>query len=356
MKTIHGWLLLPVLLFLHLQTKAQRPIGQLPGTQQTTRLEEEPYYEVFDQDLTTRLYLARRYTSVFLDAPKGTESLRYRPNTLTTMGINGSYKALSLSLGAGFGFLNPNREERGKTQSFDFRTHFYPRDWVTDVYAQFYRGYYLKGGEIPGTRDVSYETRPDIRTRLLGISTFHLFNGKNFSYRAGFLQNEWQKKSAGSFLLGGQIWYGRVKGDSALVPARLEAFYPQAGIDRVRMIGFGPGAGYAYTYVYEEHFFATGSVTLNTDISFTKEESIAGNANRVSFSPNATLRLVGGYNSRNWALTVAWFHNTTSAKGRSSDFEYSLRTGAFGVTLARRFSPGKRLRKQLDGVIDRIPG
>src|SRR5688572_7434270 len=94
------------------------------------------YFVTFEDQLTTRLYLAKKYTSLIMKAPDEIQSLRYRPNTLTTMGINASYKALSLSLGYGFGFLNPNKEAKGKTRSFDFQTHIYNRDWVTDIYAQ----------------------------------------------------------------------------------------------------------------------------------------------------------------------------------------------------------------------------
>ena len=86
---------------------------------------DEEYYETFEEQITTRLYLGKKYTSLTLKAPNEIQSLRYRPNSLVTMGINGSYKSLSLSFGSAFGFLNPNKEEKGKTRSFDFQTHLY---------------------------------------------------------------------------------------------------------------------------------------------------------------------------------------------------------------------------------------
>lgn len=317
--------------------------------------EKDEYYKAFEEQLTGRIYLAKKYTSLYLGGPDGIQDLRYKPNTLTTLGVNASYKALSLTLGYGFAFLNPHKEARGKTRSFDFQTHIYPRDWVTDIYAQFYRGYYLNVGAPPGTTDKTFETRPDIRTRLVGLSVYRLFNGQNFSYRAGFLQTEWQKKSAGSLLVGAEIYYGSVKGDSALVPTRAISFYPQQGVKRFRLLELGPGVGYAYTFVYKEHLFATGSLTVNTGLSFVKEEGAGGSANRTNLSPNATFRAVGGYNSESWAFTIAWLHNTTNAKGRSSDELYSLRTGDFRITLARRFTPGGKLKKNLDSVIEKIP-
>lgn len=315
----------------------------------------EEYYQTFDEQIMTRLYLAKKYTSLIMKAPEGIQSLRYRPNTLTTLGVNGSYKSLSVGLGYGFGFLNPNHEVRGRTKSFDFQTHIYTRDWVTDIYAQFYKGYYLSLGKISGTADKQYYLRPDLKVRLIGGSVYRLLNGERFSYRAGFLQNEWQKKSAGSFLLGAEIYYGTTKGDSALVPSHLNSFYPQQGIDRVRLMEMGPGAGYAYTYVWEENLFITGSATINADISLVKEETAAGSFNRTSISPNATLRAVAGYNSEQWALTISWLHNSTNAKGRSSDHEYGIKTGDFKITLAKRFTPGKAFRKRIEPILERIP-
>lgn len=316
---------------------------------------DDEYYTTFEEQLTTRLYLAKKYTSLIMKAPNEIQSLRYRPNSLTTMGINASYKSLSLSFGSGFGFLNPNKEGKGKTRSFDFQTHVYTRDWVTDIYAQFYKGYYLSLGGAPGTADKNYYKRPDIKVNLLGTSIYRLLNGEKFSYRAGFLQNEWQKKSAGSVLIGAEIYYGTMKGDSALVPSHLNAYYPQQGIHRVRLLELGPGAGYAYTAVWQENLFLTGSLTINGDISMVKEVSATGTANRTSISPNATLRAVAGYNSEEWAATISWLHNSTDAKGKSSNHEYSVKTGEFKITLAKRFTPGSKLKRRLDPIVEKMP-
>lgn len=313
------------------------------------------YYETFEGFLTGRVYLSKKYTSVALEGPEGTQTLRYRPNSLTTLGINATYEALSITLGSGFGFLNPNKEEKGKTKSFDFQTHIYTRDWATDIYGQFYRGYYLKDIASGGANDFTYYLRPDIRTNLVGASVYRLFNGEQFSYRAAYLQNEWQKKSAGSFLAGAEFYMGRVKGDSALVPSEVASFYPQAEVKRMRMVEFGPGLGYAYTFVWNEHLFATGSATINGDISFVKEETAEASANRVSFSPNATLRAVVGYNSERWAITMSWLHNSANARGESSNLDYRIKTGDFKITIAHRIIPGKNLKHDLDRVIDLLP-
>ena len=330
-------------------------LPQKPEAQVKDSSNADEYFVTFEEQLTTRLYISKKKTSFEMQGPEGIQAIRYRPNSLTSMGINASYKALSIGLGYAFPFLNPNKDERGKTKSLDFQTHLYTRDWVTDIYLQFYKGYYFSTGGPEGTADKYYYTRPDVKVSLLGTSVYRLLNGDKFSYRAGFLQNEWQKKSAGSVLLGAEIYYGTAKGDSALVPVRLSDYYPQQGIERIRLLELGPGAGYAYTAVWRENFFATGSLTFNADLSMVKESTDTSSFNRTSISPNATFRAVAGYNSNEWAATISWVKNSTDAKGRSSNYEYRIKTGEFRITLAKRFTPGNKLKGKLDPILKKMP-
>jgi hypothetical protein len=53
-------------------------------------------------------------------------------------------------------------------------------------------------------------------------------NPQRFSFNAAMTQNEWQKKSAGSFMIGGLVYYGQIKGDSSLVPKQVENSFPKA--------------------------------------------------------------------------------------------------------------------------------
>jgi hypothetical protein len=123
----------------------------------------------------------------------------------------------------------------------------------------------------------------------------------------------------------------------------------------VRVFEFGPGAGYAYTAVWQEHFFATGSLTLNADISVVNEVSPDLSAGKTSITPNATFRAVAGYNSHQWAATIGWVHNSTNMKGASSDQQYRIKTGSFSITIAKRFMPGNKFKNKVDPVLKKLP-
>jgi hypothetical protein len=48
-------------------------------------------------------------------------------------------------------------------------------------------------------------------------------------------------------------------------------------------------------------------------------------------------------------------HNATNAKGRSSNDQYGIKTGDFRITLAKRFTPGNKLKRRLDPIVERMP-
>jgi len=317
---------------------------------------DSSYYTTYPKMITGRVFFSQKYTSLKLEAPSPLRSLRYIPNTSLNTGFGATYGILTVNVAVPVPFIDRNNDEKGKTKSLDLQTHLYTRNWVADLYGQFYKGYHLRPKGYASPDNSSYYIRPDMKVNVIGAAVYRLMNSDRFSYRAAFLQNEWQKKSAGSLLLGGEIYHGIIKGDSALVPSTLADLYPQKNINKTRFLEFGPGAGYAYTYVYKEHFFATASLTLNGDLSFVKEfREDNTTANEVNVSPNFIFRAWIGYNSDLWAANVSWITNRIAVNGSSSDYKYAINTGNYRITLARRFNPKGLLRKKINKVEEKLP-
>lgn len=272
------------------------------------------------------------------------------------MGVGATYGIATLNVGIPMRFLVPHEKEKGRTRSLDLQTHVYARRWVGDIYGQFYKGYYLRPKGKAAPPDQSYYIRPDLKVQVIGGALYRLFNFREFSYRAAFLQNEWQKKSAGSFLLGGEVYYGTIRGDSALVPSEYAAIFPQQDVRKSRFWEIGPGAGYAYTWVFRQHFFATGSATVNGDLSFIKEfEDDGSSRTRITVSPNLIFRAVLGYNSNNWSANLSWVGNRVSVSSATADYKYIVSTGNYRLTVARRFNPQGILRKRLRNAEEKLP-
>jgi hypothetical protein len=317
------------------------------------------YYLPLADQLLVRTYLSRKFTSFTFQNPNRRMSLKYRPNTTINLGIGATWRSLTLNLAYGFPFLN-NRNAQGETSYLDLQSHLYTRNWSIDTWGQFYKGYYTKvdpsRAPPPGDQQDRNYVRPDAGITLIGVSAFKLLQPHRFSYRAAFVQNEWQQKSGGTFLVGAEIYYGRVSADSALIPSfqRREFpgnFLPQ--INRIRLIDVGPGLGYAHTFVYEKKWFVTLAGSFIGNLGYTK--SLAENNQVVEkwgFSPNLLYRGTIGYNSRYWSFTANIVGNRISVRGAEKNFNYRLENGNYRFTVSRRLLPGKKVKK----VLDKLPG
>ena len=310
---------------------------------QLNRGNDTTYYEYFPGSITTRFYFSQKYTAFTLRA-KDARDLRYLPNTTLNMGIGATYHNFSLNLAYGFPFLNTD-DNKGDTKYLDLQGHFYTPATAIDFYGQFYKGYHLNGGfNAPVGKDYYY--RPDAKVTLVGLSYYHVFNSKRFSYRAAMIQNEWQKKSAGSLLLGAEAYYGVMKDSAAWAPSSIEANYPQRGINQINYVSIGPGVGYAYTLVLFQHIYFTGSVTGNLNFNIATEHSSDKN-NHFSIQPVARWRAAAGYNGRVWNVSANWVADNLPFRGDATESKYDLQTGNYRFIIARRLYPGPKLKRLL---------
>ncbi len=311
---------------------------------QENRGNDTTYYEYFPNSITGRFYFSQKYTAFTLRS-KDASDLRYLPNTTLNMGVGATYHNFSLNLAYGFPFLNTD-DNKGKTKYLDLQGHFYKPKWVTDFYGQLYKGYHLANGLAAKTGD-DYYYRHDARVNLFGLSQYRIFNDKRFSYRAALIQNEWQKKSAGSLLAGVEAYYGIMNADSAWVPQTLANDYTQKGLDKINYFSIGPGIGYAYTLVLFQHIYFTGSLTGNLNFNITTEHSGSAKDNHFSIKPVTRFRAAAGYNGRVWNVSANWVADDLPFRGTNENSDYALQTGNYRFIIARRFNTGPRLKKQL---------
>lgn len=123
----------------------------------------------------------------------------------------------------------------------DFQLHQYPHQWAIDILGTFRKGYYLdpKDNGSNGLGLAKYYPRADVKRNIAGFSVYRVPNAGKFSYRAGFTQNDWQTKSAGSQLFGGEIYYGMMKETVPLCQIRFNNYFEQAGIDKINFLSVG---------------------------------------------------------------------------------------------------------------------
>lgn len=311
-------------------------------------IQDTNYYVSFPDIITIKAYGSQKYNSVTLRSISG-KDLKYLDNKPLAFGGGFSYNNISINIAFPLAFLRD--KDKGESKNIDFQGHLYSRKWMNDIYAQWFKGYYTDPDVY---KDGSpYYYRPDIQTVFFGLARYRIFNWSRFSFRAAFRQHEWQKKSAGSLLAGAEIYYRRIRADSALVPVNLKPFYSSGDINRIETVTVSPGAGYAYTLVVDRHIFFTGSLTANLNLSYLNEKSFTTSNNRISVNPTLNFRIAGGYNGDKWSVSAIWNDLVLPVKGNNADNKYLFNTGNYRVFVARRFHTGKKWQKRLK-PIDKI--
>ena len=107
----------------------------------------------------------------------------------------------------------------------------------------------LSSGLIPEENAEAWqETKLNspIKVRSVIANGLYLFNGKHFSYAAAYDQSVIQKRSAGSFMVGADYYYGHINYADR---TNADLIYLMKGLGRVKLWQGSIGAGYAYNWV-----------------------------------------------------------------------------------------------------------
>ncbi|GEP92766.1 protein of unknown function [Chitinophaga terrae (ex Kim and Jung 2007)] len=308
------------------------------------------YIADYTEDITFRLYGSRKYTKYDIIDRKNKTDVLYRPNTPFNVGFGANYRFLGINIGFNLPFINRHNDKYGKTKYIDLQSHIYLRKIVVDFYGQYYKGYYIANPEKVFGKEYAarhpYPQRPDLRNIDFGLNVQYVFNDKRFSYRAPNLQNEYQHKSAGSLIVGGEIFLGRIKGDSSLIPPNMQdtLFLRELPFYKTNISSLAANVGYAYTFVLKQHFFLSLSLTAGLGGNATSLFLENGEVKRnVGIQFSNTVRASMGYNSHRYFAGVHYVGMATRSGMAVPHTYQTFGTGNFRVSLVRRFALKKPL-------------
>jgi len=320
--------------------------GIIPARAQKHADNDTSYYETLWNHLTTRTFLALKYTHFTMPSSGNIGDLQYVANPKLNLGIGVTWHNISVNAFYGLSYLNNKDTVKGKTKGLDLQVSLFPRKWVVDLYVVMPKGFHLNPKGYAMSDPNKYYYREDVKERIFGFSVLRVPNKRKFSYRAALVNNEWQKRSAGSLLYGLHAYYLIMESnnaDSLLVPKIVQSSFPKmTGISESRFITAGPIGGYAYTLVIQKHFFITTSVVLGLNINLMTEEhgetdwrkntKLAG-----TFEYKAAL----GYNSPNWSFRLSGMGANFWAKGVSTQ-KYNIMGGQLRFAVSKKFDMKKK--------------
>ncbi len=238
--------------------------------------QDTTFIQTFPDKLTFRLGVQTTSNSFRVKDRDTGAKTEFIPNDKSYMGLSILFRSIELDLGYAPNFLAENRDnEDSKLITLNFRTFFDQVMQTVDFYKQ--KGFLLRNQDV---------TLPieELKTTKIGGSTSYIFN-PNFSFRAIGFQNEWQKKSAGSFIPRVSYYFNKFK---------LEDPVLENQTDHSFNIAIGPG--YYYNWVFEENYILSAGSTAGLGMDITRSEG----ETTINGLAQLIFRLKGGYNSESF--------------------------------------------------------
>ena len=244
------------------------------------------YIEKYDKKMSVMAFLSR--SSIEIDQ----NDKSFQPNSPMKIGLGLAIKNTVLNISYGAAITQTSNKDHGKTKALDFQLHQYGRYFVLDLFYQKYKGFY--------NDDNGVSLYPNTTVQITGAEGTYIFKGNKLSAKAAFQQSEKQLKSVGSFVLGGGIYNFRIKEVNDLFP------WENNNINNLQL---GASAGYAYSWVINEHWLLSGIATVGAN--FGNETHLLEKGN-VKIYPAVFTRGSFGYHKNDWAVNFSFLINNKS--------------------------------------------
>ncbi len=223
------------------------------------------YIRVPERVWSLRLHETNKFfTTTFHSSLDSVPNARFKPNENPGIGIAVFRRSLGLWLAVNLPSSAEEERLKGARQHYDFQFNGYGMQYGVDAYLQYFRGFYLQNTrEFRITEpDLPYIQRPDLNSLTFGLNIYRVFNWKRYSIRSAFIQSEIQRKSAGSFILGGGYSRHSFAADSAILPAGIRSPLAEESFEEGRFHALTISPGYMYTFVYKENWYCNTSATF----------------------------------------------------------------------------------------------
>lgn len=295
------------------------------------------YYDDYSNQLGLFLQAKYKTTRVLIKDVSTGLKLDYSPKNQLYLGPGFTYKFIGNGLSLSFGFLN-NEDNNEPTTRLDLYVNFMMKRIVFDFGLRYYKNFTLKNSSdfFTGPNNDSY-IRPDISTSFIGVGGVYVFNYKKFSYRAAFTTTAIQKKSAGSFMVGTQIFLQGLRGDSSIFPnvTNLPAVTSHSAL----YVGYT--MAYAYNFIFKKGYYLATS--LSTTIEFGKAVTVINHdefyGNRYP-TMHIRPRIVAGVNKPRWFLGASMNNNYFVQLVQNGKYpvDFSFRSSNFKLFFGYRFN------------------
>lgn len=308
----------------------------------TTRIQD------LSEQLSLYMYGINKLYAISILNETGSK-LELSPNGRTNFGFGFNYKWM----GIGIAFKVPGTQNDddiyGETSRLDFQLNLFTRSVAVDFSTQYYKGYYVTNPEIfTEWEQPEYPQLNNLETVSFNLSGDYFVNHKKFSYRAAFVRNEIQKKSAGSLILGAYTRLDIANSPEGFIPNELPSNLKDTfDIYNFKTINYGLSIGYAYTFVIHKKIFMSLSLVPglgSKSLVITTNTGVSDRAHGVSSRFDS--RLAIGYEHKHFYLGFGAITSLNSFTYQN--LTVSTSTSKFRFYIGKRFNL-KKGKKQNQG-------
>ena len=242
----------------------------------------------------------------------------FTPNTKQRLVANINYKLININLGFTPHFLKTNDL---KSKNLNFGIRFKQKQWVQSINFVKQKGFFAK------IEDENFYV-PKLSTLKIGGTTSYVFN-KKYSLGSLFNENEWQKKSAGSFIPNFSFYYTKLRDRD--IDSRSEIF----------TLSLAPS--YYYNFIIFKKFLISTGVLFGAGINITDSE--------VYTIYELTTNIKIGYNSERFFTYIVT--NSNNYFEDSQQFQNSYITTK--ISIGYRFNPPKKAKNLYNDALKHSP-
>ncbi|MBZ0243288.1 MAG: DUF4421 domain-containing protein [Bacteroidales bacterium] len=317
------------------------------------------YIKAFDGKLATRIYSLNEAATLVIDPLAEGPDLSYRPNSKQHFGIAVYYKWFGLGLAVQSPFTNPNQDIYGNSKSIDLRLNAYGRLVNAELAYVNYRGYYLENtpkiidSHLPGDQ---YYIRDDLSIESVSGLVYFVPNHKKHSFKAAYIQNEYQLKSSGSLIIAPAFQLNRLTADESLIPQDYSTKYDVFDEDKLVRGKFnvvGVFVGYSYTLVFLERCYVNAAMLPGAFMQYYNYHTEENHYQKNNSYFLWTIRLALGYNGKHWFAGMGGVSGFNTALIPIETPAFALGIEQFRIWIGTRFAfkPRIKAEKHLEAPI-----
>ena len=300
-------------------------------------VKENPFYTDYTDLLAARLYALVKVNALAISDKESVLTLD--PNSPTSIGFGLNYKSFALSLGFGVPTSQASKDKYVDTKRLDLQVSILGEKIAGDGFLQIYKGYFNSNpNDLIEWNEPYFPKVSDLGIISVGLTGSYIFDHKKFSYKAAFLRNQVQEKSAGSFSAGLFAYYDQAVSDNGFVPTEFpDSIQSKIDLKAFRTLTTGVSAGYMHTFVFGKDFFVNLAAVPGIGYRWLGVKNLSDETeNKYEFAPQLFGRVALGYEHKYFYIGI-----TASSILRNFEFEqftYDLATEQFRFFIGKRFN------------------